>query len=513
MFIQHFKKAFVLASLMILFASFFTPDLRAQKTGESVKDTVNGIQFKAPKGWVSIPVDPTENLIIHKFQAKRPDEARKIRGYTMSASMDVMYFRLATPQTGDATPEKESRSILPSSKFTSYADYIKKRLRGYEIQGKPSKKKIKNIKVTYYNLIKETKVNNLPILIRIMACVYHTDKGDIAFQFACMDAHYKKRHKTTMASSARTLKFIDKEDSVAKNKALSKLSDNERYIQEQVNKLSSGWYHFYSKKKNYVIFSNADKEFAREISKNLEGIHACYVKAFPGEPRIKWIPIVRVCKTKNEYHGYGGPSGSAGYWSDYTKEFVFYNDVAHGAKNTFLVLRHEAFHQYIHFYLGCRLSTWFDEGCAEYFAGGEFVGKNIKIKPNSWRKEAIQRFIINKAHVPLKKLLYMTKNEYYAKADLCYAQGWSAVYFFWEGRKQGARMDKSWATIPNRYLKNLKIAFEKLEEEKPDLKAEKDEVNYKLANDAIKIAMERTFEGWTDEDWKRMEKSWMDFTK
>lgn len=515
MFIQHSKKAFVLATLMFMAASFLMSDLKAQKTGETVKDTTNGIQFKAPKEWVSIPVDPTEHIVIHKFQAKRPDEARKVRGYRVTASLDVMFFRIATPKTGDATPEKKSRSILPSGRYKNYEDYMKKALRAYELQGKPSKKKIKGVPVTYYDLIKEVKFQGKkePVLERIMTCVYHTDMGEIAFQFNCLDSMYKKRHKSAMASSIRTLKFIEKEDATAKNKAMSELSANERYIQEQVDKLSSGWYHFWSKKKNYVIFSNADKSFSREIAKNLEGIHDCYVKAFPEEPRIKWIPIVRVCKTKNEYHGYGGPDGSAGYWSDYTKEFVFYNDVARGIKNTILVLKHEAFHHFIHFYLGCRLSTWMDEGCAEYFAGGEFVGKNIKIKPNTWRRGTIQTALVNNAHVPMKKFLHMTKDEYYAQSSLCYAQGWSVIYFLWQGRKQGARMDKEWSTIPNRYIKNLRAAFEKLEEEKPDLKADKDEVNYKLANAAIKIAMAKTFDGWTDEDWERLEKSWIDFSK
>ena len=497
------------------------PSAAAQKTGETVKDPSRGISFKVPKDWISIPVDPTDTHTIHKYQADRPDQSKKL-GLNHTASLDVIFFPPHASETGAKKDEetedekKKNESLLEMMKnirFKNYEEYYKANIPGAKLEQKPKKKTIKKNAVTYYDLLVERKfVGHDSLFIRYRTCVYHRSDGDFAFQYGCLDEHYKKRHKSSMEASTRSVKFIEKESTAERDKELAGMGANERYIQEQVDKLSKGWYHFYSKNKNYVIFSNADKSFAREIAKALEGIRVCYEKAFPGKPRINWIPIVRVCATKNEYHGYGGPSGSAGYWSDATKEFVFYNDVAQGAKNTILVLKHEAFHHFIHFYLGCRLSTWFDEGCAEYFAGGEFVGRSVKIKQNAWRRGVIQQALVQDKFIPMKKFLHMSKAEYYAQSSLCYAQGWSVLYFLLEGRKQGGRVEKDWATIPQRYIKNLQDAFEALEKEFPD-KVTPGEVNYKLADKAVEKAMAKTFDGWTEEDWKRMEKAWIDFTK
>jgi len=506
-------KSIVSFAIIFLFAILSSSTAEAQKTGKTVKNTKLGISFKFPKGWVSIPIDPLDQYTIHKYQAERPDEARKLRGYQQTSSMDVLYFPPLTTQTGENAAPDEAKGMLPTITIKNYEDYIKKMLRRVKIQGKPKKKKINKIPATYYDFLSEQQfIGRDSVFLRVRSCVYHSKIGDIAFQFTVLDEHYKKR-KSSFDSAIRSLKLIEKKDTQKRDAAMSQLSDNDRYIQEQIDKLSSGWYHFWSKKNNYMIFSNAEKSFARDIAKYLEGIRECYEKAFPGEPRIDWKPIVRVCRNKNEYHGYGGPSGSAGYWSDLTKEFVFYNDVARGSKNSIETLKHEAFHHYIHFYMGCRLSTWFDEGCAEYFSGGEFIGSSIKIKALPSSRGAIQHYMVKNAHVPLRKMLGMTQREFYAKAGICYPESWSFVYFLLQGRKKGANVEKEWTTIPKRYLENLKESFALLEKENPDDVAGKNEVNSELSPKAIKMAMDKTFEGWMDKDWERLEKAWIDYIK
>ena len=49
----------VLLILLVLPAGLF-----AQKTGELVKDRGNGVAFKVPKDWVSIPVDPLDKMTL-----------------------------------------------------------------------------------------------------------------------------------------------------------------------------------------------------------------------------------------------------------------------------------------------------------------------------------------------------------------------------------------------------------------------------------------------------------------
>jgi len=513
-------KAAISVLTVLSFLLLSSATVQAQKLGDTVKDDNLGVSLRVPKDWVSIPVEPTEKIIFIKYQADRAERHRKFR-YDVTPGLDVLFFPhvdgnesdplsgIKTEPGSEQDKAKKAYALITGS-MKSYDGYVERYFGGFE-KSKPQKKKIKKIPVTFLDMVgSKVEANGEPIPLHVSSAVFKVEEGTFVMQFICLEQNYKKRHKSNFAASFRSFKRIEK-GAGSDEEALALLSDNERYIQEQIQKLPKDWNHFWSKKKNYMIFSNADKVFTKEIEKNLEGIHDCYVKMFPGKPKIGWKPIVRVCKTKNEYHGYGGPQGSAGYWSDGTKEFVFYNDVGGGAKNTMIVLKHEAFHHFMHFYLGTRLSTWYDEGHADYFSGGVFAGKRIKIKPSQWRRGTIQSAIVNGSYVPLKEFVNMSKAEYYAKANLCYAQGWSLIYFFREGKRQGARMKKEWQTIPDRYLEHLIKAFADLEKERPNDVTDENTVNYKLAEDAVKHAMEQTFGGWTDKDWKELEEAWADF--
>ncbi len=519
------KFAFLSASVPIVLL-LLSSALHARSPGETVKNTAHGFAFKVPKDWVSIPVDPMDTLTLHKHQAEKADKAKKRFGVTLNASLSLLFIPVpgaATEEMGnqgeddqdkDDAEEEDKDSPPKPPPIKNYEDFIERVLeRQLKAKQKspPRAKNVNDFTTTFHDMEGALPGSGMPI--RIRAAVYSTSNGEFVMQCFCLDEHYSNRHRRDIEASFHSFRRIEKENDEEKNGSYAELSDNEKYIQDQIDKLSSGWYHFWSSNNNYIIFSNAERSFAKEIARQLEGIHECYVDLFPDEPRIKWIPIVRVCKTRDEYHGYGGPSGSAGYWSDLTKEFVFYNDIAHGPKNTYLVLKHEAFHHFMHFYLGCRPSTWFDEGMAEYFAGGEFVGKRVRIKQNSWRRGDIQQALVADKTVKLRFFLKMTKREYYAKAGLCYAQGWSFIYFLLEGRKQGGRVKKEWTKIPFEYLKNLQDAFEEVEKANPDDVADKNEVNSDLSPPAVAIAMDRTFGSWTDKDWEELEEAWKDFAK
>ena len=508
-----------------LFVVAVTP-CDARPSGSVVKDKVRGISFRAPKEWVSIPIDPLDKMTIYKFQAAKPDRAKKIFS-DWTASMDLFFFPppgaiTETENKDDGKEGKEGKEEEEEEEKTrqpqirNYAEYVEVYLKGYrklKVLGKPKKKKIKKIPVTFWDMMETIRFRNGKTLDqRYRTAVFHTSDGEFAMQFVYLDEH-SKRHKSDVEKSIRSFTRIKKDAPSTAAVADGDLSADAAYIEEQKKKLSKGWYHFWSKNGNYMIFSNADKIFAREIARCLEGIRENYDAAFPGAPRIAWKPIVRVCRNQNEYYGYGGPRGSAGYWSDISKEFVFYNDTARGEKNTYLVLKHEAFHHFIHFYTGCKLGTWYDEGHAEYFAGGVFAGKRIKIKENPWRKTYIQRVLVANKHVPLKKLVNLSKREFYSNAGVCYAEAWSFVYFLREGRKGGVRMKKEWTEIPDLYLKNLITAFAEVEEANPDDRVGSDEVNMDLSPQAIRLATERTFKGWTDKDWQELEKAWIDFAR
>ena len=71
-----------------------------------------------------------------------------------------------------------------------------------------------------------------------------------------------------------------------------------------------------------------------------------------------------------------GNPRSAGYWNSRTEELVLFDAEEHERgkrpddSGTFIVLYHEAFHQYIHYSTGeLPPHSWFNEGYGDYFSG------------------------------------------------------------------------------------------------------------------------------------------------
>jgi hypothetical protein len=178
--------------------------------------------------------------------------------------------------------------------------------------------------------------------------------------------------------------------------------------------------------------------------------------------------IVRICKNREQYMSYGGPGGSAGYWSPNARELVLYDDKARGGRNnTWIVLNHEAFHQYIfYFYGSISPHSWYNEGTGDFYSGYAYKNGRFTLKENSWRKEIIKEAIRDEFFIPLKKIFRFSQQEYYSQEEIpgteyenvsvCYAQGWSMIYFLRTGKKNNAKgWDARWDTLLDDYLKVL----------------------------------------------------------
>ncbi|MEX2673321.1 MAG: DUF1570 domain-containing protein, partial [Phycisphaeraceae bacterium] len=100
-------------------------------------------------------------------------------------------------------------------------------------------------------------------------------------------------------------------------------------------------------------------------------------------------------------------------------------------------LRHEAFHQFAHNYLGQTLPTSINEGLAQYFENIVIVNGRIRTGMADRRRiEQVRSMIDDNRAMPLDALLNITDQQWHetlrtdarAASDL-YAQSWSLVYF------------------------------------------------------------------------------------
>lgn len=250
-----------------------------------------------------------------------------------------------------------------------------------------------------------------------------------------------------------------------------------------------GWGIEVSPKKNYVVIYNTKNNknllLAREIAQRIEGIREqIYEVQFPPSEPVKAVSIVRVCGDRDEYHKYGGPGGSAGYWNSWAEELVFY-DASPAKKiddDTLSVLYHEAFHQYIYYSVGnVAPHSWFNEGHGDYYAGAKYLrSRKWDIGPFDWRvgtvKNAIRQgareFTLKqdeqggkerkvysnaKGYTPLADLVAFSQRDYYSYPGVSYAQGWSLIYFLREEvGKNPKKYPESWGRILDTYFDVLK---------------------------------------------------------
>jgi hypothetical protein len=263
-----------------------------------------------------------------------------------------------------------------------------------------------------------------------------------------------------------------------------------------------------------------------KVCRDIELLRKEYEKLFPPTQPIEAVSAVRICRNHDEYRLYGAPAGTAGYWNVLSEELVLFDTQAlKGANkgndaNTFIVLYHEAFHQYIHYSAGgVPPHSWFNEGHGDFFSGASIAyGKVNEIGVNSWRVDEVRDALTHAYSVPWSKMIRLEKDEYYEreKVGLNYAQGWGMVYFLRKSPVVRARAD--WARILPTYFETLKTAFaeelERLGPEAsaplpPDAKLEAKLAYFKLREEAGKPAREKAVEAaFAGVDLTELEQAW-----
>ena len=233
---------------------------------------------------------------------------------------------------------------------------------------------------------------------------------------------------------------------------------------------------------NFIVVYHTDNEkLINKITRDLEAIRPMYVDLFPPVKPLETVAIVRVCKNQDEYTTYGGPPRTGGYWHPGNEELVFYDyaqteldtEKKKGRRLTdrdsFAVLYHEAFHQYIHYAVGqVAPHDWFNEGHGDYFSGAiipQYGTRVTAIGPFRWRitraKWALDPESAPRGPqppgpwIPIDKLVKAPRAEYYGPQQSAhYVCGWALVYFLRESAE--AKKHPKWSKIIPTYFETLK---------------------------------------------------------
>ncbi len=206
--------------------------------------------------------------------------------------------------------------------------------------------------------------------------------------------------------------------------------------------------------KNYRVEYATRDDYAKQVGDQMEKIMNLYRTILPSS---KEIPVCRIklFDTEEDFQYYGQAPGAAAYWSPAQEEICAYRftgkelkldsdekmTIAEGRnpeEETFHVMYHEGYHQYMFFYMGrgrnIYVPSWLNEGMGDYFFGGTWVKKggkvSLELQANWWRLDTIHTAVKENKHVPLERIFRYTQQQYYSDAGLCYAEGWAICYFF-----------------------------------------------------------------------------------
>jgi hypothetical protein len=517
------------------------------------KNTKLGFSFKPPKDFKAIPVDPTEHIVLVKYQASQT-EYGTAGGY--NSMVRLQYYpkkKLVLSGSDDAGGEdpdddEGATDETPADPLTARVNRLKDEVFTKFTCTRDKTLKVGGAPATELNFESEEAG------LAFYCLVLDQEDGIFVYEGSALADRFDKL-AGEFASSAKSFKRIDRVEDRAKTEKMSQMSEQDRFLQEQIDKLPPGWGHMRTKR--YLFLYSADKGFVQVLADRIEAMRDQYERDYPPDHEITAVSIVRVCGSDDEYHGYGGPQNTGGYWNWVDRELVVFDYPPR--EFTLAVINHEAFHQYIYYFYG-QLSphSWYNEGTGDYYAGAKLTKSNRiqsfgeapgGIGRTQNIKEGARLLAEGKpkgagAACPPKELMKFHQQEYYGGAGyppgLCYAEGWALVSFL----RQGKGLEPAWQKVLPDYLVNLLAArhqvatqlmdkaIAKWEKAKADFAAKNDEAPDEVPpepsrdakdyyfeastskeNDVQDVAYSKTFGDWTDADWDRFQQAFLKYVE
>ncbi|HUR29222.1 MAG TPA: DUF1570 domain-containing protein [Planctomycetota bacterium] len=514
-----------LPTLVAIALACSAPRLPAQGGYDTTKYKELGLEFPVPRDYEQIPTQPDEEWVVLYFAERVPKDKDKRKASRPEFNVVWIDF---VPDKGPSTPgdspveppvpdgstgdAKAAESTPPPPPpLNSFERYVERQLHGWSLQATKPLATEKGWQRFEAGLVNDkTKRGGLAIWFK-------SDKRTIGFFGIAAHEELEKQQKI-LRTIADKLEIVEPED--ASTEKWQRFYENKDlldigYRTDVRSKLVRGW--TADDTKNYiVIYDTKDRPLIRLICNELEAMRAEYERLFPSAAPVKAVSAVRVCKDEAEYKQYGGPPRSGGYWNWTAGELVFY-DYANvegkantGKANSRIVLYHEAFHQYIHYSCGeLAPHSWFNECTGDYFSGSVInAGKVNRVGVNPWRIETLQMAIERGMAVDWSKIVRFEQAQYYANPQVCYAQGWSMIYFLRTAKVVAKH--PAWEKILPAYFDTLKSAWQvELAKLKADGKLENEKLKAEAQARAREAAVSKAFEGV---DFNEIQKAWETYT-
>lgn len=530
------------AALLCLVVIGFAPTVAAQRGFDTERLPQHGLKYLEPRSYDWLPTQPTEDWVILRYVKKRneddldpraavfrpefvvvrvdwvPDEEVSADGRTTTGSSDEGGAKKKGDDEGD--DEAEEEVAPPPPPINSALRWFAQRSGGWQMASSKPGRERDGFESTEYTMSPPEKARGDVVG---WAYVWRKERERTYLVFGrCSSIDFEEEQRIWWEVASK-MQFEDpvagEADKIRKKWERTyqrkKILDPEFRIRVR-QRLGGSWEA--EDTDNYiVVYNTPDQPLLRRILKDIEAMRAEYERLFPPAAPVTAVSTVRVCADRDEYLLYGGMPGSAGYWNWMTEELVLYDATIRekGEKtdksNTFIVLYHEAFHQYIHYSVGqLAPHSWFNEGYGDFFSGADVRGSKVKrIGQNPWRNDLIKYAVEKEKSVPWKDILFFEQRDYYKNPGLCYAQGWSMIYFL--NTAKSVQRNPQWRTLLEDYFETLKSMWaERLVELKKDGSDEIPQARYIAEVEVRRAAAEKVFD---DIDVYELEEAWKEFVR
>lgn len=444
----------------------------APAAGTHYVDKKHGFRMRLLPGWTQTPIQPGEETEVAKFKDDRKGDFATLSIYRFAAAAAE-----ATPGDDGAAGDGGEDPNGARNPFEIPGDahgYLEALLsrqyrgRGMEYAGLPESRELKAgpVKGEYFLVEIENKKYRT-MSAGVAAGILSDGKEEYLILYAAPLNQFDRKDQRAFLYSMSTFRFpgdetpedAEEEDVSKRGRATADeedLLDPEK--REKIKAELIGTWRFIDTP-HYIVIYNCDNGLARFIADRIEWMRVnAFEKVFPPVEPIREAMVVRVCKEMDEYHHYGGPPGSAGYWASFRDELVF-PDLSSGKKpddTTIGVLHHEGFHQYINYaLLKHDPPIWFNEGFAEYFFCVQPRGDRMAFeKRHPMRYSTVKSSLGTGDLIPLRDFVKLSHMQYMQRAQLCYSQGWAFATWL-----KNVTRNERWQRIPEIFFREMQTGW------------------------------------------------------
>lgn len=191
----------------------------------------------------------------------------------------------------------------------------------------------------------------------------------------------------------------------------------------------------------YKFFTDLDRakggKFISDSMKQMSAMRKAYEYYVPPRGKVDQC-VVRIFKTLEGYRNYRASCGaddkrSCGLWDPARAELLISAEDREFASS---IMRHEAFHQYLHYASRSGIhAQWFNEGHATFFENIEYnSAKNtVRITDKGNRADWVSRNPERVAKA-IRSVLKLNHEQFYkGDANLHYVTAWAIIYFLERG--------------------------------------------------------------------------------